>query len=323
MTLPLPPSRLSRRSVLKAAGAAAGAAFVAPMLLRGQAAFASDVLSQIKTVKPGKLVIATNGIMPMVDMADGGFKGIDGEIISRIAAKLQLEIEPSLMEWGATVEAVRSGRADIVLGNLSWTDKRARVLALTNPEYYYTSSLAQRKGAIIKQGPMTIADLTGHSIGAILGSAPQAEVNGMDFVSDKKFYDMADACVRDILAGRVDFGALDGMQAAYMFQMNPDWDIELVDLVPDPNYPMISGKLPAVIGVNPKQLALFDALNAGLAWLWQTGQIKEILASYGLTSEGYLTPLTEDMRLGIDRDADGKIIGIAEHQTIDFSSIFG
>jgi polar amino acid transport system substrate-binding protein len=309
---------MPRRSFLKGAGLA----IAAPVLLRGQSAFANDALSQIKTIKQGKLVVATNGIMPMVDTAGGAFKGVDGEIISRIAKKLNLEIEPALMEWGATVEAVRTGRADIVLGNLSWTDKRARVLALTDAEYFYTSSLAQRKGSIIKTGQMTITDLKGHSIGTIIGGAPQADIKKMDFVSDAKFYDMADACVRDILAGRLDFGALDGMQAAYMFQTNPSWDIELVDLVPDPEYPMISGKLPAVIGVNPEQLALYDAINSGLNWLWKTGQVKDILAAYGLTGQGFITPLTDNMRVGIDRDESGKIIGVAEHEPIDFSAVF-
>lgn len=308
----------SRRALLQGAVAC----LAVPALMRAAPARAEDLLARIQTIRPGKLVVATNGIMPMIDMTDGAFKGVDGEIISRIAARLGLQIEPSLMEWGATVEAVRSGRADIVLGNLSWTDKRARVLALSDAEYYYTSTLAQRKGAIIKQGPMTIADLEGHSIGTVIGSASQSEINGMDFVTDKKFYDMADACVRDILAGRLDFGSLDGMQAAHMFQTQPDWDIELVDLVPDPDYPMLSGKLPAVIGVNPKQLALFDAINAGLAWLWRTGQIKEILTAYGLTSEGFVTPLAEDMRVGFDRTEDGGLRGLSEHEVIDFSPLF-
>src|SRR5689334_9657806 len=81
-----------------------------------------------KTVSPGVLTVAINGDMPMTSVKDGKLIGTDGEMISMIAQKLGLEAKPSLMEWSATVESVRTGRTDIMLGNMGWTATRAKVL---------------------------------------------------------------------------------------------------------------------------------------------------------------------------------------------------
>ena len=50
---------------------------------------------------------------------DAQLLGADGEMISLIAAKLDLTMQPALMEWSATVQSVRSGRADVMLRNMA------------------------------------------------------------------------------------------------------------------------------------------------------------------------------------------------------------
>jgi ABC-type amino acid transport substrate-binding protein len=66
----------------------------------------------LKTVTPGVLTVAMNGDMPMTGIKDGKLIGTDGEMIALIGQKLGLSVRPSLMEWSATIESIRSGRAD-------------------------------------------------------------------------------------------------------------------------------------------------------------------------------------------------------------------
>ena len=78
-----------------------------------------------KTVEPGVLTIANSNEMPMIAMEDGKLIGSDAEIIATIASKMGLGVKSAQMEWSATVQSVKSGRADIMLGNMGWTPARA------------------------------------------------------------------------------------------------------------------------------------------------------------------------------------------------------
>ena len=82
------------------------------------------------------LTVAINGDMPMTSVKDGKLIGTDGEMIATIAQKLGLGSSPSQMEWSATVECVKTGRADIMLGNMGWTPTRAKALLITDAIYY-------------------------------------------------------------------------------------------------------------------------------------------------------------------------------------------
>jgi ABC-type amino acid transport substrate-binding protein len=304
---------ISRRLFLsQAVLAGAGASVVWPR----RAASAPE----FKTVSPGTLTVAMNGDMPMTSIKDGKLIGTDGEMIVAIAGKLGLAVKPSLMEWSATIESIRSGRADIMLGNMGWTPVRAKVMLVTDAIYYAGSFAAMKKDNPLEK--VSIADLKGHSIGTVTGFTIVPEMKKVPGISDVKLYDTTDGCVRDVAAGRLDFAFLDAPTVDYMILQNPGWGLKQVPVTHDDAFPQLTSKQHTVMGLSQQNPDLFDAVNAGVKWLWRTKLNAQCLAKYGVANPDYLVPPEPNPRIGVDRDASDNAIGPAAHTVKDYSSLF-
>jgi len=92
--------------------------------------------------------------------------------------------------------------------------------------------------------------------------------------------------------------------------------------VHDPAFPQLTSKQHTVMGMNQENPDLFDAVNAGVKWLWQTKLNAKLLAKYGVGNPDYLVPPDPNPRIGVDRDADGNPIGPGAHSPKDYSSLF-
>jgi polar amino acid transport system substrate-binding protein len=296
------------QAVLAGAGTAA---------LRPRRAIAAP---EFKTVAPGTLTVAMNGDMPMTSIKDGKLIGSDGDMIVAIAGKLGLAVKPSLMEWSATIESIRSGRADIMLGNMGWTPVRAKVMLITDAIYYAGSFAAMEKDNPLDK--VSISDLKGHSIGTVTGFTIVPEMKKVPGTTDVKLYDTTDACVRDVAAGRLDFAFLDAPTVDYMILQNPGWGLKQVPVSHDDAFPQLTSKQHTVMGMSQDNPDLFDAVNAGVKWLWRTKLNEQCLARYGVENPDYLVPPATNPRIGVDRDANDNPIGPAAHTVKDYSSLF-
>ncbi len=275
---------------------------------------------QFKTVAPGTLTIAINGDMPMTSVKDGKLIGTDGEMIDAIAQKLGLTTTSALMEWSATIESIRSGRADVMLGNMGWTPVRAKVMLVTDAIYYAGTYATMKKDNPLDK--VAISDMKGHSIGTVTGFTIVPEMKKVPGTTEVKLYDTTDACIRDVVAGRLDFAVLDAPTVDYMILQNPGWGLKQAPVVHDADFPQLTSKQHTVIGMNQQNPDLFDAVNAGVKWLWQTKLNAASLAKYGVKNPDYLVPPDPNPRIGVDRDASDNVIGAGAHQQKDFSSLF-
>ena len=273
-----------------------------------------------KTVEPGILTLANSNEMPMIAMEDGKLIGSDAEIIATIAAKLGLGVKSAQMEWSATVQSVKSGRADVMLGNMGWTPARAQALLITDAIYYAGTFVCMKKDKPFNV--FSVNDAKGHSIGTVTGFTIVPEMKKLPGVGEVKLYDNSDGCVRDVVAGRLDFAVLDAPLVDYMILKNPDWNLKQVPIAPDPAFPQLTGKQHTVMGMNQQNFDLFDAVNAGVKWLWKTKQNAVLMQKYGIGNPDYLVPPEKNPRIGVDRDADDNVIGPGAHPTKDFSSLF-
>lgn len=308
------PHIVDRRTFLTGA-AIGGAAFAVLRPARGLSAAPS-----FRTVSPGVLTVAMNGDMPMTSIKDGKLIGTDGEMIVAIAQKLGLDVKPALMEWSATVESVRTGRTDIMLGNMGWTPTRAKVLLITDAIYYPGTFATMKKSIPLTK--LSIGDMKGHSIGTVTGFTIVPEMKKVPGTTDVKLYDTSDACIRDVVAGRLDFAVLDAPTVDYMILQNPDWGLKQIPVVHDETFPQLTSKQHTVMGMSQDNHDLFDAVNAGVAWLWKTKTNAQLLSKYGVSSPDYLVPPETNPRIGVDRDASGNIIGPGSHTPKDFSGLF-
>ena len=301
---------LRRRGVMMGAGAAR---------LAGRPAAAQR--PTFRTVTPGVLTVANSGEMPMVGFEGDKMIGSDAEMVAVIAAKLGLGLKSALMEWSATVQSIRSGRADIMVGNMGWTPARAQALLITDAIYYGAAYAAVKKERV-SSDTITIPDMKGRSIGTVTGFTIVPEMKRVPGATEVKLYDNSDGAVRDVAAGRLDFAFLDGPLMDYMILQNPGWGLKTVALKRDPAFPQFTSKQHTVMGMNQENHDLFDAVNAGVKWLWASKTNAALMSKYGITNPDYLQPPDPNPRVGVDRTADGGLAGAGAHTPKDFSALF-
>lgn len=305
--------------MMKAATASAVSILGAGLL--GSTPIALAAQRPIKTTRPGYLTAACLGDMPIASVRDGKLVGTDFDMLQRIAERLELKLDVQQMQFSAVVEAVKSGRADWFGGNFAWTPIRAKLLQLTDPVFYTGAYVIMRKSETFTT-KLTVANLKGRTIGTATGYSAVPDMKKVPGIADVKLYDGTDSCMRDVVAGRLDFAMLDAPTIDYMIQQNPNWGIKQIPIVFDAAFPALTGKFASIWGVGPDKSDLFDGLNQGIRWLWKTGQIKDILTKYGITNPDYLEALPTNPRIGVDRDASGAVIGTFKHDPRDFSHAF-
>lgn len=310
--------RLRRHFLTDMAGAGL---LLTPMAARASSPTKASSLN-LRTVTPGFLTVAMTGEMPMAAVENGKLIGVDGEMVALIASKLGLKIKPEIMDFGSMVEAVRSGRADVVVGDIAWSPLRAMALALTDAIYFASAGIVVKKGRVPPDTVITVSDLSGHDFGTLVGGATVPELKKIPGITTLKLYDTSQAVLMDVVQGRLYYASIDSLVADYQISRHADWDIEQLKIKPDPAYPVLTGSWQAVIGVSPDNPTLFDAINQGVAWLWRSGETAKILPRYGLLRKSYLTPPAVDERIGVDRNQAGLPIGIYGHKPVDFSSVY-
>jgi len=257
----------------------------------------------VKTITPGKLTVGFNGDMPMTSLKDGKLIGTDGELIAQLAERLGLEIVPKQMEWSGAIQATKQGQVDLMLGSMGWTKDRTKVFTMTDPIYYYATTLLQKK----ENNFSTIADMKGHTIGTVTGFTPIPEMKTVPGVTEVKLYDTSDAVIRDIVAGRLDMGLIDPTLVEYALLQHPEWGLHQVPFKPEPEkYPIMSTKYYAIISVWPENKELYAALNAEVLKAWQECLNVKTMAKYGLTQKFWFEGPKPDYRNGVDRPSDWK-----------------
>ena len=266
-------------------------------LLLGASAAGAVLAQDLGTIEPGKLTVAFNGDMPMTSLKDGKLIGTDGEMISRIAADLGLQIAPQQMEWSAEIESTKSGRVDLMLGAMGWTEERSQVMLLTDPIYYFGTLLAQKT----EHDWHTFADMQGKKVGTVTGFTLVPELKSVPGIGEVKLYDTSDGVMRDLVAGRLDMAILDPPLVALAIKEHPDWKLHQVPLDPDPTYPIMSTTYNVVMGIRTEAQGLADAINQQIGQMWATCTNQKIMADYGVTDPSFFTPPDPSPRIGVDR----------------------
>ncbi len=248
------------------------------------------------------IVVAMTSDMPMTGVENGRIVGVDGGLISAIARRLGLTAEPALMPWAETAEAVRSGRADVVIGGMAWSRPRQAVMCLTDAIYYTSPLLTQKRGRNID----STEALKGKSFGTVAGFSFVPAMRALPGVKEIKLYDTSEACLLDLRAGGLDAALLDPLAADYELSRHPEWCLKNVPMKPDRQF-RPQHRDHAVIGVREGDCSLFQGINHGVRWVWETGYNRQLLLRYG-AGPRYLEPPEDNPRIGVDRAARGRVI---------------
>ena len=95
------------------------------------------ILDKIRDDK--KIVVAMEGTwLPWTyhDAATGELVGYDVEVAKAVAAKMGVGIEFQECPWDSIFAGIESGRYDIAVNGIDWTEKRSRSFTLSEPYVY-------------------------------------------------------------------------------------------------------------------------------------------------------------------------------------------
>ena len=220
------------------------------------------------TATEGELHMATNAAFPPYEMTtdDGGFEGIDVEIATEIAKKLDLELVVDDMDFAAVLTAVQSGKSDIAMAGLTVTEERKKNVDFTDTYAKGVQSIIVKEGSDIK-GP---DDLKGKKIGCQEGTTGYiycADDFGEDSVNS---YNNGATAVQALVGDKVDAVVIDNNPAKEFVKAN-DGLILLDTAYAEEDY---------AIGVSKDNPELTKAVNGALKELIEDGTVDKIVQKY-------------------------------------------
>ncbi|SHN21721.1 ABC transporter substrate-binding protein [Rhizobacter sp. OV335] len=277
---------------------------IAALLATLLAAIAAPALAQtVETIDKGALTIAFTGDMPGTGYQDGKMVGYDGEILQRISDAAKLKVKPALMEWSGTIASVQARRVDVMAGTMGWTEQRSKIMTLSDPIHYFKNGITQTE----KNNWSKLKDLEGKKVGTITGFSFIPELRKISGLT-LALYDTSDAAVRDLLAGRIDAVIGDPPVMQYAISRNPQWHIKFNAFTDQsPDFPLLTGLGQVVFGLSKDNPELVKAVNAEIAKLWQSCELRNIGKTYGLVQDVWFVPVGQNLRAGVDRPADWKL----------------
>jgi ABC-type amino acid transport substrate-binding protein len=240
----------------------------------------------IKTVKPGVLTVAIDNDMPYCKEEGGKIIGVDGEIITAIATKLGLRVEPAVMEWAAEIQAVQSGRADTNICGMAFTAERAKTVNLSDGAYYQVTEFTQLKDSNIR----SIEDLKGKTVGTIQGYFYIPELKKIPWVGEAnlKLYNTIDAAVQDLMAKRVHALLLGAPTSAWLATQHPEWNLKYEAIQGNEYMPDTVNKAYTVFSSRLDNPGLVKAMNEQIAAMKKDGTIEKIMAKYNMANPAFL-----------------------------------
>jgi len=234
--------------------------------------------SELNTVEPGMLIMATSADFPPYEFWEGNeIVGIDAEIAAAIAEKLGLELRIDDMEFDSILAAVTAGRADIGMAGMTITEERMESV-------YFSVSYATGIQVVIvrEDSGITSADEL-YEDGADFNIGVQTSTTGdlyaTWFLEDAGLatvhrYRRGSDAVQSLLTGRVDCVIIDNEPAKAFVAANPglkilEQEFEVEDYA---------------IAIRRGNTELKEAIDGALRALIEDGTVQRIIDKY-ITTE--------------------------------------
>jgi len=222
--------------------------------------------SAMRTMTPGTLSIGTYFVNPPFEYVSGGQRiGFEVDLMNEIAASLSLAPVFVDTQWETILQEMQMGRYDCIVGGITITPARQRLLAWSTP--YMTTTLSLVVDGRRSPDLRSMADFRNASVGV------QAATTDYDIairmqrkgeIGSVKVYPFAriqDAMV-DLAAGRITAVMKVYPVAAWLARQTPG--LVIVAQVPDDPQPL-------GIGFRHDQPGLLAAVNRILAGLQRDG----------------------------------------------------
>ncbi|WP_337997250.1 ABC transporter substrate-binding protein [Oleispirillum naphthae] len=221
-----------------------------------------------------KVGVTTTGVpFTFVDTATQKPTGAMVDLAAAIAKEIGATPSFEITAFSALVPALSTGKIDLISAGMLATDARRQIIDFTDVVYSYGDGLFV---SAKDKKDYALTDLKGEVVGAQVGTIFADVLKKVGGFKEIKQYDSIVDIMRDVKLGRIKAGIGDAPIVAYQIAKNPDLGVRLV-----PGYkPANLGDV--ALAVSKENPALLAKVNAAIAKLKASGEIKKIFAKYGL-----------------------------------------
>lgn len=227
---------LTRRSILRSAGAIGLGALCGPAFAQG-AAGGSGLLAKLQAAKKVRVGIANQPPFSVLN-PDGTLSGMGPAVAQVIMGRLGVpEMEGFIGTYGELIPGLLAGRWDFIAACLTNTTARCEQVQFADPLIFDGGAMVYLKSTKFTNPPTKIADLAGLNmpIGVQAGGAHMRTVS-MSGVAEENLRQFTNdpALVDGLLAGRA---AVITMSAAPMRRLVQQRNLDAVVVFPIPDLP--------------------------------------------------------------------------------------
>lgn len=181
---------------------------------------------------------------PMCFVMDGQYEGLDCELIEYMAYEMGMTVEYQNMQFSSLVAALVSGKADVVISNMTPTEERRESVSFTQSYFDNPQVLVARKSADAPaaEGEYTsLSQLSGKTVACITGAI--FDQYTLKVVPDAKFvyYSGNSDELVALKSGKVEGISTDAPVAELFTAQNPELTT-IPELVAEDHYGMILAK---------------------------------------------------------------------------------
>jgi polar amino acid transport system substrate-binding protein len=194
--------------------------------------------------------------------------GFEREVIEGVAARLGRKPVLIHNSWEGLVPGLARGNYEIIVNGLEITDERKKQVLFSDPYFITTERIAVRAD---EERIHSLDDLKGKKVGTLRFSIAERilrETGGIDVVT----YESELTAYEDLKYARTDAVLLDEPLAVYNAQPNPA--LKLVD--------QRIGSVPYGIAMSKKNQKLQGEINAALAEMVKSGELRRIYDRYNV-----------------------------------------
>jgi polar amino acid transport system substrate-binding protein len=209
-----------------------------------------------------------------LDTKTNTIQGIMVDLITAVGKDAGFGVQVEAMQFSTLIAALTSNKIDVISAAMYITPPRQEVIDFSSPIYTYGEGLVVPKADA--KDYVALEDLKGKTVGAQVGTAYVDALKKTGFFPEVKIYDTLPDVLRDVNAGRISAGFADYPIVAYNLAQGLFPETRLAKSYK----PSIVGSVG--IGVRKTDKELLAKINASLAKLEAEGQVKQILAKWGL-----------------------------------------
>lgn len=230
-----------------------------------------DLLSAIK--ERGYITVAMEGTWApwTYHDEDDNLVGFDVEVAKAVADELGVDVQYQEGEWDGLLAGVQSGRYDIMVNGVGYTEERAQAYTFSDPYCYNKTALIVRGD---NEDIKSLEDLKGKTTCNSANSTYQliAEEYGANVLD----VETLDGTLEMVLAGTDRADASLNAEASFLDYMNahPDANLKIVDYYPE------SEKVCIIMQKGDSSDSLKEAINSAIEKLRADGTLSELSNKY-------------------------------------------